>query len=248
MLRAQSHGPQARPADLIDAPCRSFLGQASVDMRLTRRVLALRGGQHLPEYGFRDIRLVDAGPRDQLLEHGRAAVVAVNKWDGMSDYDRERIRGALERKLTFAPWLRIHFISALHGSGVGEMYRSIHEAWTAATADLSTNQLSTVLEDAVREHAPPLRQGRRIKLRYAHQGGSRPPLIIIHGNQTEHLPDTYKRFLENRFRSAFSLHGTPMRIETKSSENPFAGRKNVLTERQARKRKRLVKHLKKRGR
>lgn len=183
-----------------------------------------------------------------VLEHGRAAVVAVNKWDGMSDYDRERMRGALERKLTFAPWLRIHFISALHGSGVGEMYRSIHEAWTAATADLSTNQLSTVLEDAVREHAPPLRQGRRIKLRYAHQGGSRPPLIIVHGNQTEHLPDTYKRFLENRFRSAFSLHGTPMRIETKSSENPFAGRKNVLTERQARKRKRLVKHLKKRGR
>ncbi|HSG87611.1 MAG TPA: ribosome biogenesis GTPase Der [Pseudomonadales bacterium] len=183
-----------------------------------------------------------------VLQHGRAAVIAVNKWDGMDPHDRERVRAVLERKLTFAPWLRIHFISALHGSGVGDLYRSIHEAWAAATVDLSTNRLTKVLEDAVREHAPPLRQGRRIKLRYAHQGGTRPPIIVLHGTQTEHLPDTYRRFLENRFRSEFDLHGTPMRIETKSSENPFKGRKNVLTPRQVKKRKRLVRHVKKKSR
>jgi GTP-binding protein len=183
-----------------------------------------------------------------VLEHGRAAVIAVNKWDGMDPDDRDAVRRALERKLSFAPWLRIHFISALHGSGVGELYESIHEAQAAATANLSTNRLTGVLTDAVREHAPPLRHGRRIKLRYAHQGGSRPPLIIVHGNQTEHLPDTYQRFLENRFRQVFDLKGTPIRIEFRSGANPFAGRKNTLTPRQQRKRQRLVKHLKKRGR
>jgi GTP-binding protein len=183
-----------------------------------------------------------------VLEHGRAAVIAVNKWDGMDPDDRDAVRRALERKLSFAPWLRIHFISALHGSGVGELYESIHEAQAAATANLSTNRLTGVLTDAVREHAPPLRHGRRIKLRYAHQGGSRPPLIIVHGNQTEYLPDTYQRFLENRFRQVFDLKGTPIRIEFRSGANPFAGRKNTLTPRQQRKRQRLVKHLKKRGR
>lgn len=182
-----------------------------------------------------------------VLEHGRAAVIAVNKWDGMDPHDRDRVRAALERKLTFAPWLRIHFISALHGSGVGDLYRSVHEAWAAATADLNTNRLTTVLADAVREHAPPLRQGRRIKLRYAHQGGTQPPLIVLHGTQTEHLPETYRRYLENRFRSAFDLHGTPLRLEAKSSENPYAGRKNKLTARQLKKRKRLVQHVKKRS-
>ena len=183
-----------------------------------------------------------------ILEHGRAAVIAVNKWDGMDADGRQKVRAALDRKLTFAPWLRIHFISALHGSGVGDLYRSLHEAWTAATADLSANRLTGVLEEAVREHAPPLRHGRRIKLRYAHQGGSRPPLIVLHGSQTEHLPDTYRRFLENRFRAAFGLHGTPLRLETKSGANPYAGRRNVLTERQLKKRRRLVRHVKKKGR
>ena len=183
-----------------------------------------------------------------VLEHGRAVVLAVNKWDGMDPHDRERVRDTLGRRLAFVPWLRIHFISALHGSGVGELYRSVDEARSAATADLPTAKLTAVLEEAVREHAPPLRQGRRIKLRYAHQGGSRPPVIVVHGNQTEHLPAAYRRFLERRFREAFELHGTPLRIETKSGTNPFAGRRNPLTPRQQRKRQRLMKHLKKRRR
>ncbi|MEE4362056.1 MAG: ribosome biogenesis GTPase Der [Pseudomonadales bacterium] len=183
-----------------------------------------------------------------VIEHGRAIVLAVNKWDGMAPDERDRVRDALARRLSFIPWMRIHFISAMHGSGVGELYGSIDEAWEAACVDLTTHKLTAVLEDAVREHAPPLHQGRRIKLRYAHQGGNRPPVIVVHGNQTEQVPEAYRRFLERRFRTVFDLHGTPLRIELRSGRNPFAGRRNTLTPRQERKRKRLMKHIKKRSR
>ena len=180
-----------------------------------------------------------------VLEHGRAAVLAINKWDGMNTDDRRAVQEELDRKLTFAPWLRRHLISALHGSGVGELYGSIHEAHSAATGRLSTPRLTTILADAVRAHAPPLRHGRRIKLRYAHAGGLRPPRIVVHGNQVEHLPDQYRRYLENAFRAALDLRGTPLKIELKAGSNPFAGRKNVLTPRQVRKRQRLRQHVKK---
>ena len=182
-----------------------------------------------------------------ILEHGRAAVLAVNKWDGLDPDTRARVRRELDRKLDFAPWLRVHFISALHGSGVGGLYGAVREADTAARADLPTPKLTAVLEAAVSEHAPPLRHGRRIKLRYAHQGGSAPPIIVVHGSQTEHLPAAYRRYLENRFRQAFGLVGTPIRVELKSGANPYAGRRNRLTPRQERKRRRLVKHVKGRG-
>lgn len=182
-----------------------------------------------------------------VLEHGRSAVLAVNKWDGMSLDERESVRRALDRKLTFAPWLRIHFISALHGSGVGELYPSLHEAYDGALVKPSTSKLTAILQDAVQAHAPPLRHGRRIKLRYAHQGGVRPPRVIVHGNQAEHVPEQYRRYLENAFRSALDLHGTPLRVEFKAGENPYAGRRNVLTDRQVKKRKRLKQFVKRRG-
>ncbi|MEE4298763.1 MAG: ribosome biogenesis GTPase Der [Pseudomonadales bacterium] len=183
-----------------------------------------------------------------VLEHGRAIVLAVNKWDGLAPDVRDRVRRELDRKLDFAPWMRVHFISALHGSGVGGLYDAVREADAAASVDLPTPKLTAALETAVREHSPPLRHGRRIKLRYAHQGGSRPPVIVVHGTQTEHLPAAYRRFLENRFRQVFGLVGTPIRVELKSGANPYAGRRNKLTPRQEKKRKRLMRHVKKRSR
>lgn len=180
-----------------------------------------------------------------VLEHGRAGVLAVNKWDGLDADQRQSVRDELDRKLNFATWLRIHRISALHGSGVGDLYASIHEAYEAATGRLSTPRLTSILENAVKAHPPPLRHGRRIKLRYAHSGGLRPPRIVVHGNQVEHLTDQYRRYLENAFRSALGLRGTPLRVEFKGGSNPFAGRRNVLTPRQVRKRQRLQRHVKK---
>ena len=181
-----------------------------------------------------------------VLDTGRALVIAVNKWDGMERDERERNRQELKRRLAFVDFARIHFISALHGTGVGDIYGSVEEAFSAATQPLSTNRLTQVLEDAVADHPPPLVHGRRIKLRYAHLGGRNPPLIIIHGNQIESVPDSYRRYLANTFRRVFKLEGTPVRIEFKGGENPFAGRKNTLTQRQVAKRKRLMRHVKKR--
>jgi GTP-binding protein len=127
----------------------------------------------------------------------------------------------------------------LHGSGVGLLLDEVDLVFANATRDLSTPELNSILEAAVREHQPPLVRGRRIKLRYAHQGGRNPPLIVIHGNQTEEVPDAYRRFLMRRFREALNLYGTPLRIELRTGANPFRGRRNRLTPRQERKRKRL---------
>ncbi len=177
------------------------------------------------------------------LEHGRAMVIAINKWDGLDAYQRDQVRRALELRLPFLNFARQHFISALHGTGVGELYRSIRTAYESTERDLSTPQLTRLLEQAVAAHPPPLVNGRRIKLRYAHQGGKRPPLIIIHGSQTDRLPEAYRRYLINTFQQALKLEGTPVRIELRSGENPFAGKRNVLTQRQQAKRQRLIRHV-----
>jgi GTP-binding protein len=176
------------------------------------------------------------------IAHGRALVVAINKWDGLDAYQRDQVRRALELRLPFLGFARQHFISALHGTGVGELYRSIRTAYESAERDMSTPQLTRLLEQAVAAHPPPLVNGRRIKLRYAHQGGKRPPLVIIHGSQTERLPEAYRRYLINTFQQALKLEGTPIRIELRSGENPFAGKRNVLTPRQQAKRQRLLRH------
>jgi GTP-binding protein len=177
-----------------------------------------------------------------IVERGRALVVAVNKWDGLSQAERRQVQADLERKLPFIDFAEQLTISALHGTAVGDLLPAAERAFRAATRELPTRDLTRELEEAVRVHEPPLVRGRRIRLRYAHQGGRNPPVIVIHGNQTERLPDAYRRYLVNRFRRAFRLDGTPVRLVFKTGENPFKGRRNKLTPRQQRRRKRLIKH------
>jgi GTP-binding protein len=179
------------------------------------------------------------------VDAGRALVIAINKWDGLDEYQRRRVREALEQRLGFIQFAEIHFISALHGSGVGKLYQSIDIAYASATRKLSTPQLTDILQQATQAHQPPLVHGRRIKLRYAHQGGQNPPLIVIHGNQTDLVPPAYRRYLMNLYIEALKLRGTPMRLEFKTSSNPYAGRVNKLTDRQISRKKRLVRHIKK---
>lgn len=180
-----------------------------------------------------------------VLESGRSLVIAINKWDGMEAEAKVRIKSELERRLVFVDFAKIHFISAKHGTGVGELYKSIQKAYTSAFKKLSTPFLTKILEDALSDHQPPMVNGRRIKLRYAHMGGSNPPLVVIHGNQTESVPKSYRRYLENTFRRIMDIEGTPIRIEFKTGENPYAGRRNTLTPRQIHKKKRMVSHHKK---
>ena len=187
----------------------------------------------------------DASLLGFIHEAGRAVVIAINKWDGLTPDQRDKVRRELDLKIPFINYARLHFISALHGSGVGNLFDSIHEAYAAAFTDFATPRLTRLLEDCVQTNPPPLVKGRRIKLRYAHQGGKNPPLIIIHGNQTGSVPDNYRRYLVNAFRKHLRLHGTPLRIEFKTGENPFKGRKNKLTDRQIARRKRLIRHVKK---
>ncbi|MCM5704357.1 ribosome biogenesis GTPase Der [Larsenimonas salina] len=158
---------------------------------------------------------------DYVLSTGRALVLAVNKWDGLESEAKEKMRSELKRRLGFADYADMHFISALHGTGVGDLYPSITRAFKSATARWSTNRLTTLLQDAVGEHQPPLVRGRRIKLRMAHQGGSNPPIIVVHGNQVDALPDAYKRFLINTFRKVLKVRGTPIRFEFRANDNPY---------------------------
>jgi GTP-binding protein len=160
-----------------------------------------------------------------IAQRGRAMVIAVNKWDRLEADKRREIERDIDRKLPFLDYAPLHFISALHGSGLGELFDSIHAAYDASLAELATPELTRVLEEAIEANAPPAVVGRRIKLRYAHQGGRNPPTIVIHGNQTEHLPVSYQRYLVHRFRKAFRLVGTPVRLVFRTGENPFEGRK-----------------------
>ncbi|KXJ52687.1 ribosome biogenesis GTPase Der [Neptuniibacter pectenicola] len=179
-----------------------------------------------------------------VIDTGRSLVIALNKWDGMTAEEKDEVKEQIERKLEFADFARMHFISALHGSGVGNMYDSVEEAYDCAMAKWSTSKLTRLLEDIVADHQPPAINNRRIKLRYAHQGGSNPPIIVIHGNQTKSLPGSYKRYLENKFIKVLAIKGTPIRFEFKSSENPFEGKVNPLSSRQLAKKERFRDHVK----
>lgn len=181
----------------------------------------------------------DATLAGHIIESGRALVVAINKWDGLDTEQREQIKNQFQRKLAFLDFAKLHLISALHGSGVGLLLDEVEHAYANATRDLGTPVLTRLLEAAVQEHQPPIVHGRRIKLRYAHQGGRNPPIIVIHGNQTEAVPETYRRYLINRFRKELKLLGTPLRLEFKTGNNPFQGRRNQLTPRQVKQRQRL---------
>ena len=156
-----------------------------------------------------------------ILESGRALVVAINKWDNISAEQRERIQREFDRKLRFLSFAKVHNISALRGQGVNAVLRSVKAAHAAAFSKLSTPKLTRVLQDAVEQQPPPRKGIFRPKMRYAHQGGQNPPRIIIHGNALDAISDPYRRFLESRFRDAFELSGTPLRIEFKSSYNPY---------------------------
>lgn len=179
-----------------------------------------------------------------IVESGKALVIAMNKWDGLDEEHKERVKEELSRRLHFAQFAKIRFISALHGSGVGGLFNDINEAYASATQSFSTPRLTRLLQDITTKHTPPCVSGRRIKLRYAHAGGHNPPVIVIHGNQLDSLPDSYKRYLNNEFIKHLGLVGTPLKIEFKGSVNPYAGKKNKLSQRQVNKKRRLMKWAK----
>jgi GTP-binding protein len=210
--------------------------QAINDANVAILVLDAQGGEVTEQ---------DASLAGHIIESGTALVLAVNKWDGLDEEQRRWFREQLDRRLPFLDFAERYFISALHGSGVGTLFAAVEDAYRAAVIKVPTAELTRLLERAVHEHQPPLVQGRRIKLRYAHQGGQNPPVIVVHGNQTARLPQTYKRYLNNYFREALRLVGTPIRLEFKTGENPYRGKRNILTPRQQRQRKRMIRHVKK---
>lgn len=180
-----------------------------------------------------------------VLDAGAALVVAINKWDGLSADDREAVKRSLDLKLTFLDFAERHFISALHGTGVGTLFGAVLKAHASANRAVSTAELNRLMEGFVAAHQPPMSRGRRIKLRYAHLGGHRPFTVVIHGNQTDRLPGDYKRYLANGFRRALKLVGTPVLLEFRTGENPYAGKRNTLTPRQERSRTRMIRRMKK---
>jgi GTP-binding protein len=186
----------------------------------------------------------DASVLGAVLDAGRALVVAVNKWDGLSDYQREQTMSLLSRKLTFVDWAEAVRISALHGSGLRELFKAIHRAHASATREFSTSDVTKALEIAYESNPPPVVRGHVAKLRFAHPGGENPPTFIVHGSRLRTLSDSYRRYLENFFRKRFKLVGTPVRFVFKEGENPYKDKKNVLTERQVAKKRRLIRHVK----
>ena len=183
----------------------------------------------------------DASLLGMILDSGRALVIAVNKWDGLEADQREWVKRELERKLKFIDYAKIHFISALHGSGVGNLFGSINKAYNSANIEIGTSKLNRILDQAITDHPPPLVKSRRIKLRFAHMAGQNPPRFVIHGNQVKSVPASYRRYLENAFRKSLKLVGTPIKIEFRQGDNPFEGQKNKMAERMKKEKKRLSK-------
>jgi GTP-binding protein len=180
----------------------------------------------------------DAHIGGYILEAGRALVVAVNKWDAIDADKRKDVKSDLERKLQFLDFAEFHEMSALHGTGIKPLLKSVDVAFAAAMAKLSTPKLTRALQDAIVQQQPPMAGRFRPKMRYAHQGGSNPPIVVIHGSGIAEVKTPYKRYLEHHFQKVFKLKGTPLRIEFKSHANPFEGRKKVLTEKQDSQRRR----------
>lgn len=189
----------------------------------------------------------DATLLGQVLDAGRALVIGLNKWDGLSPDQRDTVRRQLDLRLGFVDFAEHHFISALHGTGVGTLFDRVDGIYAAGNRDLSTALLTKLLLQAQELHQPPLVRGRRVRLKYAHQGGHNPPVIVIHGNQTDALADSYRRYLVNFYRERLDLRGTPLRLEFRSGDNPFKDKpKPALTDRQVRKKRRLIRHVKRR--
>jgi GTP-binding protein len=182
----------------------------------------------------------------EILQQGRALVVAINKWDGLPEEQKDKVRREVDRQLNFVDFAELLYISARHGTGIGNLFDAIEDCYESAMRKLPTPRLTELLEEAVIKHQPPLVNGRRVKLRYAHQGGRNPPIIVIHGNQVDRLGDDYKRYLAHHFQKRLKLRGTPVKIELKSGDNPFKGKRNKLTPKQQEKRQRMLRHVKKR--
>jgi|OM-RGC.v1.001660255 GTP-binding protein len=186
----------------------------------------------------------DLGLLGFALNAGRALVIAVNKWDGIDQGIKDRVKSELDRRLGFIDFARIHFISALHGTGVGHLFESIEEAYDSATRRVSTSMLTRIMQMSQDDHQPPLVNGRRVKLKYAHAGGYNPPIVVIHGNQVSKLPDSYKRYMMNYFRRSLKVVGTPIQLRFQEGDNPFENKVEKLTMSQERRRKRALSHIK----
>jgi GTP-binding protein len=180
-----------------------------------------------------------------ILNAGRSLVVAVNKWDGLDKDIKDEINRELDRRLGFIDFARLHYISALHGTGVGHLFESVQEAYASATQRITTSMLTRIMEMAQDDHQPPMVRGRRVKMKYAHAGGYNPPIVVIHGNQLKDLPDSYKRYLMNYFRKSLKVMGTPIKIEFRESSNPFETDHSQLNDSQRRKRRQLMRMHKK---
>ncbi|MCP3679610.1 MAG: ribosome biogenesis GTPase Der [Gammaproteobacteria bacterium] len=176
-------------------------------------VMMVDGSDDLSEQDLKLLSLV--------LKAGRSLIIAVNKWDMPSTYERSEVERSLDRRLTFVPFAEIHFISALHGQGIDKLLQSAMACYRAASQELRSSQVTRLLEHLVEKHSPPLVHGRRIRLRYAHPGGHYPLTIVIHGKQVDKLPLSYCRYLENGFRKALKLIGTPVKLRFKTDSNPF---------------------------
>ena len=186
----------------------------------------------------------DASVLGAVLDAGRALVVAVNKWDGQSEYQRGQVEALLSRKLAFVEWAEHVRISAKHGSGLRELFRGIHRAHASATKVFSTSEVTRAVEAAYNANPPPVVRGHVPKLRFAHPGGENPPTFVVHGTRLKSLSATYQRYLENFFRKRFKLVGTPIRFLFREGENPYKDKKNVLTDRQVAKKQRLIRRVK----
>lgn len=186
----------------------------------------------------------DATVLGHVLEAGRALVLAINKWDGQSTYQREQVQAMLDRKLSFCAWAERITISAKHGTGMRELFKAIHRAHASATREFGTSEVTKALEIAYQAFPPPVVRGHVAKMKFAHPGGSNPPTFVVHGSRLRTLPDSYQRYLENFFRKRFKLVGTPVKFVFKEGVNPYEGKKNVLTERQVAKKRRLIRHVK----
>ena len=179
---------------------------------------------------------------DYAIYAGAGVVLAVNKWDGLDAAGKARARASVERRMAFAPWVPLRYISARDGRGVKSLLGVVSDVYRAGEFDVRTGELNRVLAAATTDHPPPMVQGRAVKLRYAHKGGDHPPTVVVHGNRTEALPDSYRRYLVNRYRDELDLTGVPVRLETRTTRNPYAGRRNPLTRRQVKRRRRVIRH------
>lgn len=186
----------------------------------------------------------DANLLGLVVQSGRGLIIGLNKWDGLDPSHREQVKRLIDIKLPFVEFAAKHFLSALHGTGVGKLLGQIDRIHQSASQTVSANKLTEILHRAQEDHQPPMVRGRRIRLKYCHQGGHNPPTIIIHGSQTEEVPTSYRRYLINTFRAALKIEGSPIKLEFKTGDNPYKDRKNVLTPRQIAKRRRMIKHVK----